>query len=86
MLKQNKYANQTALMCLSEGSSRESKRDTRAPERQMYLFVFVLSAWISDRNPKSADISTEIRLHCFDKKHSPCLKTAVLCDRDWNVS
>ena len=82
MLKQNKYANQTALMCLAERRASKSKHDTRGSERQLYLFVFVLSALISDRDPKSADISSEIRLHCFDKKHSPCLKAAVLCDRD----
>lgn len=82
MLKQNKYANQAALMWLAKRNAREHKHDTRGPGTQMYLSVFVLSAWISDRNPKSADISTKIRLHCFDKKHSPCLKAAVLCDRD----
>lgn len=60
------------------------------PQKHNYVFfVFALSGKIGDQTPKPADISTEIRLDCFDKKHSLCLKLPfnwLLRDKDWNAS
>lgn len=62
-------------MWFAEMSGGDNKNDTRRDSgRQLCRFVVTLSLDISDQTPEPADISTEIRLNCFDKKHSPCLK------------
>lgn len=70
------------LYCDSLNGMQGNTSMTREVQRDKCIFLCSSYQRRSVIKPRSADISTEIRLHYFDKKHSPCLKAAVSYDRD----
>lgn len=62
------------LQCGSLNGVEGKTRMTRELQKDNCIFLCSSYQHGSVINPEIRSISTEIRLHCFDKKHSPCLK------------